>query len=98
MRALYSTRDRWSDLPRLGSRPPPLRHRRQRLVEDVEALERLVFADVQRRVDPDDRRVAHGDEPAPQALLEERLREVLRDELLRPAVLHELDPEKQALA
>src|SRR5204863_6530940 len=79
-------------------RAPLLRHRRQRLVEDVQALERLVIADVQRRVDPDDRRVAHRDEPAPQALLEERLREVLRDELLRSAVLNELDPQEKPLA
>ncbi len=70
----------------------------ERLVEDLEAVERRLLVDVERRVDADDRRVRHRDEAAAQALLEERLREVLRDELLRAPVLHELDAEEQPLA
>src|SRR5262249_38436992 len=52
------------------------------LVEHGEAGERGLLADGERRIDADRGRVRHGHEPASQALLEQRPREVLRDGLL----------------
>src|SRR5204862_145278 len=70
----------------------------QGLVQDREPRQRLLFADHERRVDPDRGRVRHGDEAAAQTLLVERLRDGLRDRRLRGPIGDELDPEHQALA
>src|SRR2546422_5254253 len=45
----------------------------QRLVQDCEPGQCLLFADHERRVDPDRGRVRHCDQAAPQALLVQRL-------------------------
>src|ERR1700693_2838212 len=70
----------------------------QGLVEDVQPFHRCWLVDVQGWIDPDHRRIGHRDEASAQAFLEERLRPILRDELLRAAVFHELEAEEQALA
>src|SRR3970282_449232 len=58
----------------------------QGLVEDGEPVERGLFADDQRRFDPHRRRIRHRGEPAPEALLVERLGHVLSERLLCGAV------------
>src|SRR3990167_7362782 len=76
--------------------PVPGEHGGERLFEDAEPLERSVLGDDEGRVDPDGGRVRHGDEAAPEALLVERLRHLLRGRLLRQAVPDELDAQHQA--
>src|SRR3970040_1772239 len=68
----------------------------QGLVEDGEPVERGLFADDQRRVDAHRRRIRHRGEPAPEALLVERLGHVLSERLLGAAVLDELHAQHQA--
>src|SRR5438876_982447 len=67
----------------------------QRLVQDCEPGQCLLFADHERRVDPDRGRVRHRDQAAPQALLVQRLGDGLRERLLRRPVTDELDAEQQ---
>src|SRR6266581_3047527 len=70
----------------------------QRLVQDCEPGQCLLFADHERRVDPDRGRVRHRDQAAPQALLVQRLGDGLREGLLRRPVTDELDAEHQPAA
>src|SRR5436309_2632218 len=70
----------------------------ERLVEDREPGQCLLFADHKRRVDADRGRVRHRDQAAPQALLVERLGDGLRERFLRRPVADELDAEHQPAA
>src|SRR5436309_2477473 len=70
----------------------------ERLVEDREPGQCLLFADHERRVDADRGRVRHRDQAAPQALLVERLGDGLREPFLRRPVADELDAEHQPAA
>src|SRR5213596_1008617 len=70
----------------------------ERLVEDREPGQCLLFADHERRVDADRGRVRHRDQAAPQALLVERLGDGLRERFLRRPVADELDAEHEPAA
>src|SRR5207247_3460080 len=63
----------------------------ERLVQDREPGQCLLFTDHERRVDADRRRVGHRDQAAPQALLIERLGDGLRERRLRRSVTDELE-------
>src|SRR5215831_14752732 len=71
-------------------------HHLERLVQDREPRQRRVLFDRERRVDADRRRVGHGDQPAAETFLVERLRRGLRERLLRGPVADQLDTEHQA--
>src|SRR5437016_1121778 len=70
----------------------------ERLVQDREPGQCLLFTDHERWVDADRRRVGHRDQAAPQALLVERLGDGLRERRLRRSVTDELDAEHEPAA
>src|SRR5581483_12139957 len=85
-----STRRRPSVQPELA------RDGAEGLVKNVDAAQRLVLGDHQRRIDANDMRIRHRDKAARQRLMEKRERNLLVQRLLGLAIGHHLDADHQA--
>src|SRR4029078_4174878 len=80
----------------LSVQPELTRDGTERLVKNVDAAQRLILCNHQRRIDADDVRVRHRDKAARQGLMEKRERDGLVERLFGLAICHHLDADHQA--
>ena len=98
------TRDGYRGAPPLaepstdGVELPLPRHGAERLVEDLEALERGLLGDVQRRVEADDGRVGHRDRPRRRHSWKSAFVKSFETSSFVVPVLDELEAEQEPLA